>query len=207
MLWISGMRVERIINTIFNSNSFLISKNNFDSVWLIDCGDVDKILSALNCNQYIKGVFLTHSHFDHIYGLNDLISIFPDCFVYTTIEGYSALYSDKLNFSKYHEKSFIFKYNNVKVVDFGNLELFNNCFLSVIHTPGHDPSCLTFLIEDYLFTGDAYIPNIKTITNLRGGNKLQANNSRKIIERMMLDTKYLCPGHGEIVLTNSLLSR
>lgn len=194
------MRVERITNTIFNSNSFLILNDNFDDVWIIDCGDIDKILSTLNHNQYVKGVFLTHSHFDHIYGLNDLISVFPKCCVYTTIEGRNALYSDKLNFSKYHENSFVFKYDKVRIVDFEKFDLFDNCIMSIFNTPGHDPSCLTFLVEDYLFTGDAYIPNVKTITNLRGGNKLQANNSINIIEGLMLNAKYLCPGHGDIVI-------
>lgn len=199
------MRVGRIINTIFSSNTFIISKQGFSDVWLVDCGDVDAILSALKPEQTVKGVFLTHSHFDHVYGLNDLTSYFPECLIYTTMSGKEALYSDKLNFSKYHEASFILRSDNVKVLNSNSILVFGNEVVSITNTPGHDPSCLTYRIGNHLYTGDAYIPNIKTVTNLRGGNKYQSEVSRTLIEDLMKQVSFICPGHGDIVLTNSLI--
>lgn len=201
------MRVERIANTIFSSNTFLISKQGFSDVWLVDCGDVDAILSVLKPEQIVKGVLLTHSHFDHIYGLNDLIFHFPECLIYTTKSGKDALYSDKLNFSKYHEASFILKSDNVQVLNTDSILVFENEIVSIANTPGHDPSCLTFRIGDYLYTGDAYIPGIKTVTNLRGGNKLQSETSRTLIDDLMKLVSFICPGHGDIVSTKSLMGR
>lgn len=43
--------------------------------------------------------------------------------------------------------------------------------LYVIETPGHCPSCLTYYTDNYIFTGDSYIPNVKVVTKLPYGDK------------------------------------
>ena len=73
-------------------------------------------------------------------------------------------------------------------------ELFDGICLKVIATPGHNPSCLTFQIGDYLFTGDSYIPDVKVVTNLPGGNKKQAQESLSMILKLV-EGKNICPGH------------
>ena len=64
----------------------------------------------------------------------------------------------------------------------------------VHETPGHHPSCLTFEIGDYLFTGDAYIPGEKVVTILPGADKTLAAESLERIKRMA-EGKVVCPGH------------
>ena len=87
-------------------------------------------------------------------------------------ESKEALYSDRLNFSLYHEKSFVFLGDHVRLLEDGDkVELWKDLYLEVIATPGHAKGCLCYKIDHYLFTGDAYIPGIKTVTTLRGGNK------------------------------------
>jgi len=64
----------------------------------------------------------------------------------------------------------------------------------VYHTPGHNPSCLTYEIGDYLFTGDAYIPGVKVVTTLKGGDKAKAAESVERILRLA-EGKTVCAGH------------
>ena len=108
------MNISQHINSIFNSNTYLIEDKSYDYCWLIDIGDTDYLIdNSLN----IKGIFLTHSHFDHIYGINKIIENFPNCTIYTSKSGGDALYSDKLNLSKYHESPLIFSGNNIKIIN------------------------------------------------------------------------------------------
>ena len=90
-------------------------------MYLIDCGDIEPIVKWCKENEkVIKGVFITHSHFDHIYGLNELIDYYPNCVVYVSRESKEALYSDRLNFSLYHEKSFVFLGDHVRLLEDGD---------------------------------------------------------------------------------------
>ena len=64
------MNISQHINSIFNSNTYLIEDKAYDYCWLIDIGDTDYLIDkSLN----IKGIFITHSHFDHIYGINEIL--------------------------------------------------------------------------------------------------------------------------------------
>ena len=51
-------------------------------------------------------------------------------------------------------------------------------------TPGHNPGCLTIVIGDLLFTGDAYIPEINIVTNLPKGDKKLAEKSLERIKKL-----------------------
>lgn len=191
------MTIERIVNSVFTSNTFIITEDNYPYCWLIDVGDVEPIFSKIE-NKIVKGILLTHIHYDHIYGINKIINIFPECDIFTSADGKDALYSDKLNFSRYHDDPIILESDNVTVLNENDrIELFPNIFINSIYTPGHNPSCLTYLCDDYIFTGDSYIPGIKVVTNLPKGNKIQAEESVEKIKNI-IGTRTICPGHGEI---------
>ena len=108
------MGIVQIVNSIFSSNTYILSHTDSCRVWLIDIGDIEPVIARLLPGQQIQGVFLTHTHFDHFYGINRLISLFPDCIVYTSAHGQEGLYSEKLNFSKYHNHPFVFSGNKVR---------------------------------------------------------------------------------------------
>ena len=57
------------------------------------------------------------------------------------------------------------------------------------------------LTNDYIFTGDSYIPGFKVVTNLPKGNKIQALESVVKI-KSLVEGRTICPGHGEILYTN-----
>ncbi len=193
------MKVSQIVNSVFTSNTYILSEVNSDWVWLIDIGDIEGVLKYLPENYKIKGVFLTHVHFDHIYGINKLIDLFPECLVYTSIHGKTGLYSDKLNMSYYHEDPLVFLGSKVHVLhEKDKIELFDNKYLETIETPGHNWSCLTYKVDNYLFTGDSYIPNVKVVTKLKGGDKEENKKSLLKIMNAITEVTIICPGHGEM---------
>lgn len=190
------MLIQQIVNSIFNSNTYILSDN--ENCWLIDVGDIDKICQFVAGKYELKGVFLTHSHFDHIYGINELYEKFPLCNIYTSAYGYIALRDAKKNLSFYHEQTIEYLEDNIQILKEGDkIEIFSNIYLEVLGTPGHCPSCLTYYTNDYIFTGDSYIPGIKVVTNLPKGNKIQAQESVEKIKEL-IGIRNICPGHGDI---------
>lgn len=188
------MQVKTVINSFFTSCTYVIKCTEKDG-WIVDCGDVVPLMPILEGMQ-LGGVLLTHAHFDHIYGLNELLSRFPETFVYTNKSGAEALLNDKKNMSRYHETPFVFKYPyNIRIVDDGDeINLGNETKAHVVATPGHHPSCLTFIVGDAIFTGDAFIPGVKVVTNLPKGNKLLAEQSVELIKTLAIG-KTIYPGH------------
>lgn len=195
------MQIERIINSVFSSNTFILSDNSENTCWLVDIGDVNSVLNRIG-NKQLKGVFLTHTHYDHIYGINQLIGYYPDCVVYTSEKGKDGLFSDKLNFSRYHGDSLVFMGKNVHIVTEGEqFNLFSDIILTAMLTPGHDWSCVSYYTDKEIFTGDSYIPNVKLITSLPHSNKEAAKESLdKILE--LCKVRDIYPGHNEIVILN-----
>ena len=150
----------------------------------------------------IRGVFLTHTHYDHLYGINRLIDLFPQCVVYTSGAGVEGIYSDKLNFSRYHDDPVVFKGEHVRVVcDGDRIELLPGEFLTVLETPGHDKSCLTYYTESVVFSGDSFIPGVKVITTFPRSDKQEAARSVEEILKLV-EGRDLYPGHGDIAFGN-----
>ncbi|MCI7295649.1 MBL fold metallo-hydrolase [Butyricimonas virosa] len=192
------MEIVQIVNTVFSSNTYVLREEGMDWCWLVDVGDVDPVLECIGGDVTIRGVFLTHAHYDHLYGINRLIDLFPQCVVYTSEAGVEGIYSDKLNFSKYHDDSVVFKGDHVGVVcDGDRIELFPGEFLTVLETPGHDKSCLTYYTESVVFSGDSFIPGVKVITTFPRSDKQEAARSvEKILK--LAEGRDLYPGHGDV---------
>ena len=187
------MNIHQIVNSVFNSCSYVLTQDK--QSWLVDCGDVDQILPLVDGK--LQGILLTHAHFDHVYGLNNLISLFPGVPVFTTSAGLDGLLSDKLNFSKYYGEPFIFDSpENVKLVKDGEcISLFEGVEIKAVETPGHSPDCVTWLTENAIFTGDSYIPGVKTVTNLPHSDKALALKNEALI-RQMVENRSIYPGHA-----------
>lgn len=193
------LQVTHIVNSVFTSRTYIITCGDSNKCWIVDCGDVEplmeKISSLLGDRILISGVLVTHAHYDHIYGLPRLAELFPEVRIYTNDMGRKALANERINMSRYHEDPINFESNNVMACNDGDLvELFDGVKAIIHYTPGHNPSCLTFEVGDYLFTGDAYIPGVAVVTNLPGGDKVLAAQSLESI-KMLAEGKIVCPGH------------
>lgn len=192
------LQVKQVVNQVFASNTYIVFDADFEDCWLVDIGDYERVIAELPDGKRIAGLLLTHTHFDHILDINALCRNNPECKVYTSGYGRDALMDDKKNLSRYHEHPIIFAGKNVTVVDDGcEIPLMGNEKITVMATPGHCPSCLTFYTDHFIFTGDSYIPNVKVVTKLPGGNRTLAKES---IDRILQASvgRAICPGHGDI---------
>lgn len=181
---INKLTIQRKVNTFLNSISYRL-----DNV-IIDPGD-----EWLEEND-IDVILLTHAHFDHIYGINRILRKNPSAKIYTNEYGYEMLLDSKKNLSAFHETPFVVDFPD-KVIVTANYQEFNlkgDIKVTAIFTPGHNPSCITWMIENLVFTGDSYIPGVKTVVNLPGGNKKQSIESINLINQISVNRK-IYPGH------------
>lgn len=193
------MQVTRLVNTFYTSNTYVLSCEGSPYVWLVDCGDYASKVRPILQSRYVRGVLLTHTHSDHIYGIKELLADFPEARIYTNEFGSMALGDSKLNLSRYHTevpRLEIEDRGNVIMVNEGDvIELFEGFSGTVLSTPGHDKSCLSYIIGKYVFTGDSYIPGIKVKASFPNSNRADAEASYERLEIISKDYN-VCPGHG-----------
>ena len=193
------IQIHDITNSIFTSKTYILSKPGCDKAWMVDIGDVEPVFAYLREKKLtVEGLFLTHAHFDHIYGLEALVEEYPECRVYCVEYAKEALASDKLNMSRYHGDRINYQKDNVVVVHEGEqMTLFEDePQMEFYETPGHNPGCLTMVMGDKIFTGDAYIPGVGANAKLPRADKALAQQSLERILKLA-EGKTILPGHKE----------
>ena len=190
------MKIEEIVNRVFTSKTYILPVGDQRDCWLVDCGDVETVLER---GWNVRGVLLTHVHFDHIYGLNLLLERQPSALIYTNAEGREALQNPRWNFSRYHtdELDFVLeRMENVRVIECeGNVGLELGLTVEALFTPGHEPSCVTYRLGNMLFTGDSYIPGVKVVTTFPRSNKQQAAASLARLQELERSGLKVMAGH------------
>ena len=186
-----------IVNSILNSKTYILHTKGCNKVWLIDIGDIEPVFQFLEERKLtVAGVFLTHGHFDHFYGLQSLVEHHPDCKIYTTAYTKQAIASVELNLSTKCEKPIRYEGDNVFVVQEGDeIVLFKGePSIHVYEVPGHNPGCMAMIVGDYIFTGDAYIPGLGVKDFVPYANKEQARQSMERILKLA-EGKTIIAGH------------
>ena len=194
------MKILPVKNNIMNSVTYVLHEEDVDYCVLIDCGEWETLKPVLEkIGKKVRAVLLTHAHTDHIYGINKLIETFPNALIYTNAEGEKGLQNPQWNLSRYHydiEDFIISSPQNVRVIDKeGSLQVDDDIMVEVLFTPGHEPSCLSFIIENNLFTGDAYIPGIGTVVSFPRSYKISAQKTLKRLQYLEKKGLTVCAGH------------
>ena len=184
------------------ANCYIVSEA--DEAFIIDPGgDAEKIIKAAK-NFNVRYILLTHTHFDHIGGLNDLKEAFPDAKTSVSTFEHDWLYSPQLNFSEEFGLTFVFKGKvDLKLEDGMSLD-FAGTKINVIHTPGHTPGSTCFYIEKsekcgntVLFSGDTLFRSSIGRTDFPGGDGRKIVESIKNRLLVLPDETVVYPGHDE----------
>jgi len=184
------------------ANCYIVSEA--DEAFIIDPGgDAEKIIREVG-NRKVRYILLTHSHFDHIGGLNGITGAFPDAKTAVHALEHDWLYATELNLSEDFGLPFVFKGKVGLKLEDGMMLDFAGTKIKVIHTPGHTPGSACFYIEKsdlyenhVLFSGDTLFRNSIGRTDLPGGNGRKIVESIKAKLLVLPDETVVYPGHDE----------
>lgn len=173
-----SVQIKRLEVGSFESNCYILScPERLDSAIIDPGAEGEKILK--DCKGLrVKFILITHGHGDHIGALGEVRDSIR------APVGIHSMDASSLSFPP----DILLKDGDSLMV--GNLEL------RVIHTPGHTPGGVCFLIDKYLFSGDTIFPGGPGNTALPRANYSEIINSiwQKIF--VLPDDTIIYPGHG-----------
>ena len=184
-----------VLPPLENNNYLLIDEVSKEAA-LIDCSHYSqKVLDVLATEGVeLKYILLTHAHFDHILGVQDMVkatgakvllhtddlALLKKLNSYTMMVGLPETEVPTVN-------EFI---QDGAVLRLGEQEI------KVLHTPGHTEGGCSFFVQNMLFSGDTLFQESIGRTDLEGGDFSTLKNSIETkIYTLPEDTK-VYPGHG-----------
>lgn len=166
----------------FDNNAYLIVSPQTGEGIIIDAPmGPGELLEEAQGTQ-VKAILITHNHQDHLAGLKEMVDA-TGAPVKAHSEDAATLPVSPNGLVK-----------DGDVITVGTIEM------KVIHTPGHTPGSICYLVGQHLFSGDTLFPG--------GPGRSRSPESlqqiiKSITEKLYLlpDDTFLLPGHGE----NSIL--
>lgn len=191
-----SVRVTTFVNGPWQQNCHIVSDQTGQAI-LIDPGsDSDGICDLLQTLAARPIAILnTHAHFDHIGAVAELADKFEiDFYLHAGDE-------PLLRRANLYRLAFGGK-ADIRIPD-GYTELnenqkisLNGFTIEVLHTPGHTPGGVSFLIGGLLFTGDTLLENGPGRVDLPGGNPSDLDASIALLYRCPEETRVYA-GHGK----------
>ncbi|WP_160671377.1 MBL fold metallo-hydrolase [Clostridium sp. C8-1-8] len=171
-------------------NCYIVINDTTNEGIVIDPGaDSEKIIDYLETKNIKPVVILiTHGHFDHVGAVVDIKDKYGIEFYINQIEEELIL-----------KNTYVF--GNIPKADHhlndGDELEFAGIKLKCIHTPGHTPGGMCFLMGDILIAGDTLFQQSIGRTDFTGGDFATLINS--ITEKLMIldDSVRVLPGHGD----------
>lgn len=191
------MEIISLSVTGFESNCFII--HNSVEAFVVDPSTSEqKILWALEKNGLtLKGILLTHGHFDHIFRAQELRDATGAPLYIHELDAEMLNDADKNAYHTFTGKYFVIKKAaDVLLHDADEISLGDEK-IKVIHTPGHTKGSVCYDTGDALITGDTIFAEGFGRCDLYGGDVSALKHSiQKLTEMAKTENRWIYPGHG-----------
>lgn len=171
---------------------YLIEDLETHQVAVVDpAWDVNAIISkAESLDLKISDILLTHSHHDHINGIEELLN-YREARVHLLKPEYE-FWNNNLQKPAIHHGG--------DQINLGSTEI------KVLHTPGHTPGSACYQVNDELITGDTLFVYGCGRCDLHGGNPEQMFTTLKDMKHNLDASMIIHPGHNYSVAETSTLA-
>ena len=196
------MKIHRLILGPIEVNCYILIDEDKKAI-AIDPGAESKAILSLLAKEgaTLKEILLTHTHYDHIGAIPDLMKD-KDITLRVFHEESNWLYNPEKNLSLLLGETMVFPpvdavFQDGETVGFGGMEM------TVIHTPGHTPGSVCFYHrEGILFSGDTLFAGSIGRTDFPGGNHYQLISSIRNRIFTLPGETVVYPGHGQSTKIN-----
>ncbi|AFH59979.1 hypothetical protein B2K_04460 [Paenibacillus mucilaginosus K02] len=191
------MQVESFSLGPLQTNAYLLTVPGENRGIVIDPGMNPQPLLKRVANLEIEAILLTHAHFDHIGGVDELRKL-KGCPVYLHDAEAEWLTNPKRNGSLNWPElggPITTEPAEYALEEGMKLELLGLPF-QVLHTPGHSPGSVSFLHGNKLFGGDVLFKLSVGRTDLAGGSENELLNSIHSKLFRLTDDTIVYSGHG-----------
>ena len=191
------LRIDGFALGPLQTNAYIIANPETNRCIVIDPGMNPQPILRRVAEYEVEAILLTHAHFDHIGGVDELRKL-KGCPVYLNDAESDWLTNPKKNGSLMWPD--IGPPIETEPAEYGldhnqTLTLLGETF-KVFHTPGHSPGSMSFLFEDKLFGGDVLFKQSVGRTDLPGGSSRDLYNSIHNVLFKLPDDTVVYPGHG-----------
>ncbi len=158
---------------------------------VIDPGDEPERIRAACEGRRIEAILLTHGHFDHIGGVQELAKDGAEIVIHR--EDAPMLLNPELNACGMINR-LITAPKATRLIREGEVLNYAGLTLAVLHTPGHTPGGVCYQAGEALFTGDTLFHYGYGRTDLPGGSMPQLAASLRRLSAIV-PGKDVYPGH------------
>lgn len=189
------MEVVKIVNGKLSENAYLIYDENRIGA-IIDPGEQpEKIINEVNARGIdVTHILLTHGHFDHISCTDEIKEKF-DAKVYIYEDDAICLGDPEWNLSGRFTDELRLAAANVILKDGDEIKV-GSMDIKVLHTPGHSKGSCSYIIDNYIFSGDTLFYMSIGRVDLIGGSESDIQESLDKLKAFP-DDYIVCPGHGQ----------